>query len=126
KFSFDFPEPAVVFGNHRFSFLVFTGENTYALDRSRMRATGTGEALELTCDGFVWGGGQERAPGKLVASFIRRGDEYEWRVVVEMEHPIKSVTTVVRDVPRGRLSVGGGQLLDTKEGDLLAGYPFGA
>ena len=41
KFSFDFPEPAVVFGDHRFSFLVFSDENTYALDRSRMHAEGT-------------------------------------------------------------------------------------
>src|SRR5689334_12014832 len=38
KFSFDFPEPAVVFGDHRFSFLVFTEENTYALDRAHMTA----------------------------------------------------------------------------------------
>src|SRR4029079_16879962 len=38
KFSFDFPEPAVVVGDHRFSFLVFTDENTYGLDRSRMVA----------------------------------------------------------------------------------------
>src|SRR4051812_34096096 len=29
KFSFDFPEPAVVFGDHRFGFLIFTEENTY-------------------------------------------------------------------------------------------------
>src|SRR5262245_15918101 len=29
KFSFDFPEPAVGFGGHRFSFLIFTEENTY-------------------------------------------------------------------------------------------------
>src|SRR6476619_4226944 len=33
KFSFDFPEPAVVFSDHRFGFLVFTDENTYALSR---------------------------------------------------------------------------------------------
>src|SRR5262252_7758943 len=29
KFSFDFPEPVVSFGEHRFGFLVFTAENTY-------------------------------------------------------------------------------------------------
>ena len=57
RFSFDFPEPSVAFGDHRFGFLVFTEENTYALDRSRMRANGTGDALELTCDGFTWAGG---------------------------------------------------------------------
>src|SRR5204863_2236907 len=126
KFSFDFPEPAVVFGDHRFSFLVFTDENSYGLDRSRMRATGTSEALELTCDEFVWAGGQERAPGKLRAAFSRRDATVEWHITVEMDRPIKSVTTVIRDVPRGRISVGGGQLVDTKDGDLLAGYPFGA
>src|ERR1044071_8230467 len=36
KFSFDFAEPAVVFGDHRFSFLIFTEENTYSLDRAQM------------------------------------------------------------------------------------------
>jgi hypothetical protein len=40
KFSFDFPEPAVAFGDHRFSFLIFTEENTYSLDRAGMRAEG--------------------------------------------------------------------------------------
>src|SRR5262245_29568190 len=40
KFSFDFPEPSVVFGDYRFGFLVFTEENAYALDRTRLRAEG--------------------------------------------------------------------------------------
>ena len=126
KFSFDFPEPAVVFGDYRFSFLVFTDENTYGLDRSRMRATGTAEALELRCDGLVWAGGQEHAPGTVTVAFTQRDSTVEWHVTVEMDRPIKSVTTVIRDIPRGRLSLGGGQLIDTKDGDLLAGYPFGA
>src|SRR5690348_4999758 len=108
KFSFDFPEPAVVFGDHRFSFLVFTDENTYGLDRSRMHAIGTGDALELTCDGFVWGGGQEHATGTLTATFSARDGVIEWHTNVAMERPIKAVTTVIRDVPRGRIAVGGG------------------
>src|SRR3989440_4874825 len=90
KFSFDFPEPAIVFGDHRFSFLVFTDENTYGLDRSRMRATGTSDALEVTCDEFVWAGGQQRAPGKLRAAFSRRDATVEWHITVEMDRPIKS------------------------------------
>src|SRR5438045_221606 len=40
KFSFDFPEPAVVFGDHRFGFLIFSDENTYSLDRAYMTARG--------------------------------------------------------------------------------------
>lgn len=126
KFSFDFPEPAVVFGDHRFSFLVFTDENTYALDRARMSASGNAEAMELTCDGFTWAGGQERAPGKLTVRFRRNGRDIEWTVVAEMDRPIKTVTSIVRDVPRGKIAVGGGQLTDTRDGDLLAGYTFGA
>ena len=126
KFSFDFPEPSVVFADHRFGFLVFSDENTYGLDRSRMRASGSSDDLQLECDGFVWAGGQERAPGRLTATFRRRGATVEWHATVEMERPIKSVTTVIRDVPRGLVSLGGGQPIDTKEGDVLGGYPFGA
>ena len=126
KFSFDNPEPGVVFGPHRFSFLVFTDENTYALDRAHMRASGNDDALELTCDRFTWAGGQEAVPGKLNAHFTRNGSTIEWQVTVEMQRPIKTVTTVIRDVPRGQVAVGGGQLTDTKDNDLLAGYTFGA
>ena len=36
KFSFDFPEPSVAFGDYGFGFLVFTDENTYGLDRRRI------------------------------------------------------------------------------------------
>jgi hypothetical protein len=126
KFSFDFPEPGVVFGDHRFSFLVFTEENTYSLDRAHMTARGNADALELTCDRFVWAGGQEGTPGKLTATFKRTGTTIEWDVVVEMDRPIKTVTSVVRDVPRGPVSLGGGQPTDTRDGDVLGGYTFGA
>ena len=126
KFSFDFPEPAVVFGDHRFGFLIFTDENTYSLDRSRMKATGTGDALQLTCDSFVWAGGQEKVAGKLTATFRKTGRNTEWDITVEMPKPIKNVTTVVRDVPRGQVSVGGGALTNLADNDLLAGYTFGA
>lgn len=126
KFSFDFPEPAVVFGNHRFSFLVFTEENSYSLDRAGMRAEGNADALRLQCDGLSWAGGQEKAPGKLTVQFRRNGTTIDWDITVEMERPIKTVTTVIRDVPRGAVSVGGGALTDTHDGDLLAGYTFGA
>src|SRR5689334_20064834 len=85
KFSFDFPEPGVVFGDHRFSFLIFSDENTYSLDRTRMTARGNADALELTCDQFIWAGGQQHVPGKLTATFSRSGSTIEWRVVAEMD-----------------------------------------
>src|SRR4051812_42015094 len=119
KFSFDFPEPSVAFGDYRFGFLVFTEENTYGLDRAKLRAEGTGDALRVICEGFTWAGGQEKAPGRLVASLRRTGTTIEWDAVVEMEHAIKTVTTIVRGVPRGQVSFGGGAFTDLRDGESL-------
>ena len=125
KFSFDFPEPSVVFGDYRFGFLLFTEENTYGLDRSKLRAEGNETELRITCDGFIWAGGQERAPGRLTATLRRNGSNIEWDTVVEMERPIKTVTSIVRGVPRGQVSLGAGQFIDPRDNEMLAGYPFG-
>jgi hypothetical protein len=125
KFSFDFPEPSVSFGDYRFGFLVFTDENTYGLDRSKLRVEGNGDALRLIADGLVWAGGQEKAPGKLVASLRRNGTTIEWDVVAEMERPIKTITSIVRGVPRGQVSYGAGAFSDLRDGESLVGYPFG-
>jgi hypothetical protein len=89
KFSFDFPEPSIEFNGLRFGFLVFTHENTYGLDAARMRTQASGDGLTLTCDGFVWAGGQQKAEGTLTARFRRTGDVVEWDSTVEMELPIK-------------------------------------
>src|SRR5690349_9512467 len=126
KFSYDFPEPSVVFGDYRFGFLVFTDENTYGLDRSALRATGSADALEISCDRFVWAGGQEHAPGKLVASLRRTGSTIEWDTTVEMDRPVKTVTTIIRGVPRGLVSFGGGGFPQQQnDSESLVGYPFG-
>jgi len=127
KFSFDFPEPSVAFGDYTFGFLVFTDENTYGLDRAKMKVEGNDDALKLTCDGFVWAGGQMTAPGRLVASLRRSGTTIEWDVVAEMEeHPIKTVTSIVRRVPRGQVSFGGDRFRDPRDNEMQAGYTFGA
>jgi hypothetical protein len=126
KFSFDFPEPSVAFGGLRFGFLVFTDENTYGLDASRTTAADTGDTLRISCTGFVWAGGQEKAPGSLIATFRRNGSTIEWDAVVEMQRPVKTVTTIIRDVPRGNISLGGGAPFETRDNETLGGYTFGA
>jgi hypothetical protein len=126
RFSFDFPEPSVVFGPHRFGFVLFTNENTYSLDQARMRAEGNDDAMKLTCDSFVWAGGQEKVAGKFEAIFRRNGQTIEWDLAVTMPHPVKTVTTVIRDVPKGQVSFGGGGFINPRDGDLLGGYTFGA
>ena len=126
KFSYDFPEPSVVFGDYRFGFLVFTDENTYGLDRSALRADLTGDQLRITCDRFVWAGGQEKAPGKLVATLRRTGSTIEWNATVEVNRPVKTVTTIIRGVPRGFVSFGGGGFPPQQnDSESLSGYPFG-
>jgi hypothetical protein len=128
KFSFDFPEPSVQFGEHRFGFLVFTNENTYAPDPAGMKATVTGDTMTLTCNGFTWAGGQEKAPGKLNASFRRDGRTIEIDSTVEMSQIVRSVTTIVRDVPKGRVSLAGNAPPQNQNPDseVVGGYTFGA
>jgi hypothetical protein len=124
KFSFDFPEPSVELEGLRFGFLVFTRENTYGCERDRMSVEARGDGLDVVCDRFVWAGGQETAEGRLEAQLRRRGGLVEWRIVAEMERPVKAVTTVVRGVPRGKISAAGQGFFDPGEDEVLLGYPF--
>ncbi len=123
KFSFDFPEPSVAFDGLRFGFLVFTRENVYALDAAAMRAESNGEQITLTCTGFTWAGGQERAAGTLTARLRRDGDAVTVDVTADMGQPIKTLTTIVRGVPRGHISTGY-DFFDPRDDELLFGYPF--
>src|SRR5207342_3884224 len=66
-----------------------------------------------------------RANGSLTAKFTRSIGKIEWDVTVEMDQPIKTITTVIRDVPRGQVSFGGGALSDPRDNEMLAAYPFG-
>ena len=126
KFSFDFPEPSVEYGGLRFGFLVFSRENAYGLAADRMQAEPDGDALVVTASELVWAGGQARAPGRVTARLRHAGDWIEWDVTAEMDQPIKAVTTVLRGVPRGRISVGGGGATEPHDDEVLVGYPFGA
>ena len=60
KFSFDFPEPSVAFGDYRFGFLVFTDENTYGLDRSKLRAEAPARAQAIADSSCGPAGGRTR------------------------------------------------------------------
>jgi hypothetical protein len=124
KFSFDFPEPSVELDGLRYGFLVFTRENVYGLDQDRMTVEDHGDGLAVSTSALVWAGGQERTPGTLVARFRKRGDTVEWDVTAEMAQPIKAVTTVIRGLPRGRLSAAGGEPFDPEDNEILYGYPF--
>jgi hypothetical protein len=124
KFSFDFPEPSVPFEGFRFAFIVFTRENAYAMDPKMISVTEVPGGLRFNCTGFTWAGGQERADGRLVAVLRKTTDGVEWDVTAEMAQPIKTVTSVLRGVPRGHLSFSGGDFTDPRDNEILMGYPF--
>jgi len=125
RLSFAFPEPSVEFEGYRFGFLVFTRENVYGLDAGRMTAARTPSGLEIRATGLVWAGGQQAAPGRVTAQLQKRGDFIEWDVTAELGQPIKAVTTVIRNVPRGRISPAGNEPFDPRDNEVLFGYPFG-
>ncbi len=124
KFSFDFPEPSVAFGGYVFGFLVFTFENAYALDPDGMSLQRSDDALVLTARGLTWAGGQVKAPGTVVATFRRNGELIEWDTRAEMNQPIKTVTTVIRGIPRGAVGFGGPGGRRGNDNEMLVGYPF--
>ena len=126
KFSYDFPEPSVQFGPYRFGFRVFTYENCYGLDADQMTVSANGDRLELTCTRLVWAGGQQKADGRLHATFTRNGDVVEWNATAQMDQPVKTVTTIIRGIPRGHISNAGATPSDPRDSELLFGYPFSA
>ncbi|HVA84858.1 MAG TPA: hypothetical protein VNF73_00925 [Candidatus Saccharimonadales bacterium] len=126
KFSFGFPEPSVAFNGLSLSFRIHTFENTYGLDRERMHVTRDGDGLLLECSGFVWAGGQQKVDGMLRSRIRPNGRFIEWDVRVEMDQPIKSVASIVRGVPRGRIAAGAEDFANPGDEEILLGYPWGA
>jgi hypothetical protein len=124
KFSFDFPEPSVTYDTLRFAFIVFGRDNAYAMDPHGMTATESAAGMRIACTGFTWAGGQEKANGTLVARIRRTADGLDIDVTASMDQPIKAVTAIVRGVPRGKLSSSGGDFVDTRDNEILLGYPF--
>src|SRR5688500_9069926 len=43
-----------------------------------------------------------------------------------MDRPVKTVTAIVRGVPRGQLSLAAGPFADRRDNEVLGGYTFGA
>ena len=125
KFSFDFPEPSVAFEGLQLSFRLYTFENTYTMDPSAIKVHDRGDGIEIVCSQLAWAGGQEKAPGKVEAQVRKNGGFIEWSATAQMDKPVKSIAAIVRGVPRGKMSAGGGGFFDAKDNEVLLGYPFG-
>ena len=127
RFSFDFPEPAITFQGMAFSVLVFTYENTYALDVTHIGTVTSADqakSVSLFCDSLVWAGGQERRPGKVDLTLSKFDGVITAQARVSMDIPIRAVSIVARGVPRGQVSGGGSPFANPGDSEQLFGYPF--
>jgi hypothetical protein len=124
QFGFDFPEPSVRIGTLLFGFRVQTFENVYAIDPELTRVTRAQDTVRVVCNGLLSCGGQVKAPGRLVAEFAGAAlGVLEWRVHAEASSAIKSITTVVRGLPRGSLSISCGDFFDPADDEKIFEYP---
>ena len=124
KFSFDFPEPSVALDGYEFGFRIFTHENVYGLVAEAMSVRPVDGGFAVECSELVWAGGQQRARGRLSARLAQTPAGVMCTVDAEMGQPIKTVATIVRGVPRGRISAGGASFFDPRDDEVLLGYPF--
>src|SRR5574341_611101 len=103
-FGFDFGDPAFEFEALRFAFRIFTPENVYGLDPSRLAVERASDRLKIVAEGLTWAGGQERCEGRFEAVIEKIGDAIEWEARVQHSKPVKSVATLVDGLPFGRVA----------------------
>lgn len=124
KFSFSNPEPSVEFGGLLFGFEAITFENNYGIDPALVTVRRDGDRLVLTATGFTWAGGTRRRAGRLEATLVKTATgAIEWQVAATHELPIKAIKTIVRGLPRGRLSVSAGDWSDPGDNEQVNEYP---
>ncbi len=124
KFSFADPEPSVEFAGMQFGFQLISFENNYAIDPALVTVTRTAERLRLVATGLTFAGGTRKRAGGLVAELSRTASgAIEWQVRTTFDLPVKAVKTIVRGLPRGRLSVGVDGWRDTGDNEEIFEYP---
>lgn len=134
KFSFNFPEPSVVYRGLAFSFRLYTFENTYGPDPAALEVRPAAGGWDIICPRLIWAGGQKACGGEMRAQLRPVAGGVECTAQARMVPPaggraedfaIKAITAIVRGVPRGRISPGASRFFDPRENELLFGYPFG-
>ena len=124
KFSFSDPDPSVAFAGLMFGFQIITFENSYAIDPATVLVTRTGDRLRLVATGLTCAGGTLRKEGRLTAELEKTATgAIEWRVSTRLQMPVKAVKTIVRGLPRGRLSPSAEGWRDTGENETIHEYP---
>lgn len=127
KFSFMNPEPSVSFGGYLFGFEVISFENNYGMDPNSTIITTTGDGIKLLSSNLRWAGGQYKESGAILAEFHKTAEGYiQWQVNASLPNgkSIKSIKTIVRNLPRGNISYAATEFIDYADEELVAEYPL--
>lgn len=126
KFSFANPEPSIDFAGFLFAFEVISFENIYGIDPEKTVLKKTGRGVEVVSSRLTWAGGQQYEKGGVRAHIFLSAENYiEWQVDAELPNgsPVKSIKTIVRGLPRGKLSVSAGNWQDPGDDEKIYEYP---
>jgi hypothetical protein len=122
-FSFDFGDPTFEFEQLRFAFRIFTPSNVYGLDPAALGVERAPDRLKITAGGLTWAGGQERSGGRFEAVIEKEGEAIQWEAHAWLSEPVKSVGTVIRGLPFGRVAPCQAGYLASQAQELLFCYP---
>lgn len=126
KFSFPNPEPSVSFAGYLFAFEVITFENSYGLDPKSTVIKKTERGIELFTHRLTWAGGQQYESGTVRAHIFLSVENYiEWQVTACMANGshIKAIKSIVRGLPRGKLSVSAAEFKEPGDNEKIFEYP---
>lgn len=127
KFSYPNPEPSVSFADFLFGFEIISFKKNYGLDPNSTTVQETDDGIILNTTSLIWAGGQQKSSGNVAAHiYITKDDYIEWQVNGSLVggDKIKSIKTIVRNFPRGNLSVAAENWIDPGDDESVYEYPY--
>ncbi len=99
--SFDFGNQIFVFNGLHFGIQIFTFENVYSLDHSRLEITQAGSRFGVVCYGLSWAGGQEKVDGFVSLAAVARANSTTFEIEVCCTKTIRCVKLFFTNVTPG-------------------------
>ena len=122
QFGFDFRDPRVRLGDWTLSLQLFTFENIYGLDATRLRTSGDDSRVEAEALGLTWAGAQETAEGTAGLTVERTDDGIAITARGTHTNTLRRAKVVLHGLPDGALT--GFHFTDRPIGDGQAfAYP---
>ncbi|MDA9408857.1 hypothetical protein [Bradyrhizobium sp. CCBAU 45384] len=124
KFSFSNPEPSIQFAGLLFAFEVISFENNFGIDPLAVTIERRIDRVRMAGTRLRWAGGQETKAGLVSAELrLTAAGAIEWAVEAAIDAPIKAIKTIVRGLPRGRISLAAEAWCDFGDDEQVFEYP---